>query len=92
MVIDLARYRIAFPQIKTFWERNQGRPISEFASRAAVASGAPIIVVYHYLGEIIGFNDEIKSAIERLKIFYRISEIIGVQEIKALIDKPEEKT
>lgn len=77
MTIDLNKYRVNIPVIKAWIKQKHGQNPIDFASELAVATNVPIIVVFHYIGEIIGFSDELNDKIEKLKKFYGITKIIG---------------
>lgn len=67
MIIKLGLYRSNFNYIKTLYEQQKPEKIAPWVSLISVTTSIPVIVVYWYMGEIIGFTDEINTAISRLK-------------------------
>jgi len=76
MKIELSKYRINKPYIQEWVTVKKPDDIAHTASSLAIILSCPVIVVYHYLGEVLGFNEEILGSIERLKKFYQITEVV----------------
>jgi hypothetical protein len=76
MTIDLSKYRTNFEYIKTWVLAQDNKNVDHTASSIALALHMPVIVVYHYIGEILGFTDHIYKRIDSLKKFYNITEVV----------------
>lgn len=75
MIIRLGHYRTNFSYIKTLYEQQKPDKLEAWISLLAVTTGVPVIVVTWYMGEIIGFTDEVNAIIEHLKKDYAYKEI-----------------
>lgn len=80
MTLDANKYRVNVKVVESMmYEKTTPKDRMELIGAISVATGVPIIVVACYVGEIFGFDDKLKDFIERLKAFYHITEIIGVE-------------
>lgn len=70
MNIKLGIYRNNVDFLNMLWDRDPTQTVNDFVSRAALATGVPCIVVAHYLGEHIGFTDDVNKKIKNLMEFY----------------------
>ena len=76
MKVELGKYRVNTKYIQD-WVRNKDiSDIEDTANNISMSIFMPIIPVYWYLGEIIGFTPEILKKIEKLKEFYHITEVV----------------
>lgn len=79
MKININDYILSKPFIqKTILEKKND--LSNTASILAAVSFVPIIAVYCYAGEVLGWTEEIKEAVRRYKKFYGYTKIIGLEE------------
>jgi hypothetical protein len=75
MIVELDTYRINFEYVKNALETKKHPDLGRQLSELSLTTSCPIIVIYYFAGEILGFNDEINKSIESLKKFYRIEEV-----------------
>ena len=82
MIVDADSYRVNMKEISLMF-KNKKDDIErrEFIGAVAVSTGVPIIVVAQYLGEIYGFTPQLDKFMDRLKHFYKITELEGCKEI-----------
>ena len=80
MQVNLHTYVAIKKQIPFFLNKYQGREISYVANLICLATGVPVVVIYYYIGEIIGFTPEINKGIELLKEFYGYKKIVGEED------------
>jgi translation elongation factor EF-1beta len=79
MILDADSYRVNVKAIELMLkEKTTDKERIAHIGSISVATGVPIIVVCCYVGELFGFSDELKSMIERLKLFYNVTEVLGV--------------
>jgi hypothetical protein len=56
-----------------FPNTSKGRLMAEFSA----IRGLPLIICYYFLGEIVGFTDEIRDKINEYKKYYKIENMEG---------------
>jgi len=69
MIVKLGTYRKNVEFIRALWDKG-GNTVNDFVPKASIATDVPCIVVAHYLGEYIGFNEELQEKIKVLVDFY----------------------
>lgn len=78
MKINLDHYKLSKKFIQE-WFLLKSRDNPEYAvSLLSISTHVPCIVVAFYIGEINGWTKEILDIIERLIIFYKYTEILGI--------------
>lgn len=78
MILNLNDYRIQVKEIKTFLDaKTEGWKYKEVVGVLALYCTTHIVAVSHYIGELYGFTDEIRSKIKKDSEFYNITEVIG---------------
>lgn len=77
--LDADKYRINIPNIIYLTKDQTPEERIKYLGRVAVATSVPIIIVCTYIGEVYGFSDELNALVDRLKLFYNISEILNVK-------------
>lgn len=80
MNFDVSRYRVNKPQVKAWLERTEGKDLEGEIAAMAVAMGCPLIAVYCYVGELIGFTPDVKDGLERIMRFYKYTSVTGIEE------------
>jgi hypothetical protein len=85
MILDADHYRINIPHIKELTKKLKDEERVKFAGVLAVATGVPIIICCAYLGEIYGFSEKLLAFMERLKIFYAVTEIKGIKSSEEIV-------
>lgn len=73
MILELDRYRINIPYIKAIIDRDGFS--HHTVAMVSATLGVPVVAVYHYVGELYGFTDDIHDKIKKLVEFYRYEEI-----------------
>ena len=86
MEVDLRKYIAIIPTVKRMYEANRGSDMSEIATRAALATEAPIIVVNRMMTIFYGEIPELEKQLIALTQFYGYGNIIGEEEIKKYAD------
>jgi hypothetical protein len=82
MIVNANDYRVNMKSIELMFKaKKDDIERREFIGSVAVATGVPIIVVAQYLGEIYGFTPQLDSFMDRLKHFYKITELRGCNHI-----------
>lgn len=66
MRIKLSKYRNAEKEIKSLYKLQKPKKVEPWVSMYAACNGVPVVVVTWYVGEVIGFTDEINGIIEHL--------------------------
>lgn len=77
MTLDIDKYRINIPFIETYINNQPNMDFEAELTILAASKDIPIIAVCYYMGELYGFNTRLLNKINRLKIFYNVSNIIG---------------
>lgn len=80
MNIDLNKYKLSLPLVKSFLENNKNIDRLELASTIAVSTHVPLIVVYYYIAFFEGMSDNMKEGIERVIKFYNYEKIEGIED------------
>ncbi len=75
MKVELGKYRLNHKFVRQQIESRGTHQLSDMLNEIAVSIHCPVIVIYYYAGEIIGFTPEINRNIELLKKFYQITEV-----------------
>lgn len=83
MVLDCDNYRVNVSLIKALMDPKTEQERMEFIGRAAVITGVPVIIVSCYAGELYGFSEPLKKLIDRLKLFYKVDEVLNIREVTA---------
>lgn len=84
MKIDLLAYKANLASLKAYQQANSNLSPSDLITNYAVSSYVPLIVCAYYLVRIQGMTPELMAMIERIKLFYRYDEIIGIDELMRL--------
>lgn len=79
MILDADKYRVNVDKIKDLLDNHKERDLNKYIGAMAVITGAPIITVAAYVGEIYGFNDSLLAFIKRLMGFYKINKVINIK-------------
>lgn len=77
MKININHYRSCKELLQHFLNMFPNSDKYHLVTEFSATQGIPLIIVYYFLGEIIGFNDKILKEIENHKKFYDIKELIG---------------
>jgi hypothetical protein len=89
MKLDLNRYRVNAPLIQKVCQNSPESDISDLISEFAVGSHCPLVALYFYVGEGLGYTQEITGVIDRLSKFYGYTEIINQLEGSPYLTKNE---
>lgn len=81
MRIDISFYKHALPTIKSMMESRRYDKSTDLVSEMAIATGCPVIVCLHFIGHIKGYDEHLNNYIDRVKSFYRIESVEGVEEL-----------
>lgn len=83
MIIDLNHYSNIRPTVKNVALNNSSKSHKEIISLIAIASYAPAIVSCYYYIEHLGHTPpEVQQQIDKLILFYKYSEILGIKDEK----------
>lgn len=77
MTLNPQDYIVQKKFIKSFIDSRPHFNYSRNLSEIAIATNTHIVVVSYFIGEILGFNDEIHDKIKRDMEFYGIKTVIG---------------
>lgn len=72
MILDALEYSVNISYVKAHLDARPGWKFSEEVGVLSIASGVPIIIVSHYIGELFGYTEEITSKIKRDMLFYSV--------------------
>jgi hypothetical protein len=75
MKVKLGDYRVQYNPIKHVLEKENPKDINKFITTFAACYHVPIIVVAHYVSEMIGMKPEIQELIDRITKFYGYTEV-----------------
>jgi hypothetical protein len=79
MILNANDYRINIKSIKLLFDtKEEYSKKLDFIGSVAIATAVPIVVVCYYMGELYGFTDELNAKIDRLRQFYKITEMRGI--------------
>ena len=81
MVLNADDYRVNAKPIEILLRDKTEQERYEAIGPIAVAYGVPIIVVCCYVGELYGFSTRLLDFIDRLKVFYTVTDIKGVKHV-----------
>lgn len=85
MTIDLDKYRNQIPFIKYLMDKAKPEErLTRTLSEIAPAIHCPIIAVAYYVAEIYGMSPETQLVIDKLKTYYRVTEVKGVREYETI--------
>lgn len=79
MTLDANKYRINIKSIAHQLDAKTQQERYDYIGPLALSSGVPIIIICYYIAELYGMTDNIKTFILRLKEFYSITEVFGVE-------------
>ena len=77
MKININHYRSGKTLLIHYLSMFPNTPKSRLMAEFSATQGLPLIICYYFLGEIIGFNDEIKDKINDFKKYYKIEHMEG---------------
>lgn len=81
MKVDLNKYIVNKKFVQSFYRQKKSLyDVGSTVGLLATSTGCPCVVVAFYLGEDIGFTEELVAIIGRLVKFYGYTEIIGASE------------
>lgn len=81
MEIDLDNYRHCIDNLRFLLEKEKGNEKMAL-SRFSSSYGIPVIVIYYYAEEILGYQDWIEEGKKSLTEFYGYEKIKGIKEKK----------
>ena len=81
MTLNSNDYRINIKTIQHQLDDKTTKERYDSIGPIAVSTGVPIIIVATYVGELYGFTDKLIDFIERLKLFYNVTEVFGGVEV-----------
>lgn len=76
-MFDKETYRARFPDVqglydmKTKYDSNPN--LQRIASEIAVATGVPVVVCFEYIGELVGYTDQLRKYIRDINAFYGVT-------------------
>lgn len=76
MKVKLGDYRVQFIALQKLLEKENPKDICVFITTFAASYHTPIIVVAHYIVEMIGMKPEIQNQIEYITKFYGYTSIV----------------
>lgn len=79
MKLDADTYRVNIPTIRVLTEDKTQAERIKLIGTIAVITHVPIIIVAHYIGEMYGVTEELKSLLNTLMKFYTIDEVLNVK-------------
>ena len=71
MILQVWRYKSAFPAMSNIYKNNAHKPLDEILGCIAVATHIPIVACSYYLEDIVGKSEEMDKIRNRLINFYR---------------------
>jgi hypothetical protein len=80
MTLDIDKYRVNVPAIRLATEGKSDEEKMRLIGELAVSTLVPIIAVACFVGELYGFDPELRAFIKRLMAFYKITEVTGVKD------------
>jgi len=82
MIVNADDYRVNIQSISKMFEAKPSyKEKVEHIGPIAVATMVPILVVCQYMGEIYGFTPELEDKMDKLKYFYKVTELRGCKHI-----------
>ena len=78
--LDADAYRVNIKDITSFCRDKSPEERRASLGMLALATGVHVVIVAVYLGELYGFTPELLNQIERLKTFYRIDQVLNINE------------
>lgn len=79
MILNADEYRINVKTIEYLTRGKTDKELLDFIGMVSIATSTHIILCCVYVGELYGFSEELLAFMERLKAYYRISEVRGVK-------------
>lgn len=76
MKVKLGDYRVQYKPIQHILERDKPEDLNQFITTFSASYHVPIIVVAHYVSEMIGMKPEILELIELVTKFYGYTEVV----------------
>lgn len=77
VVFDKETYRARFPDVagllKLKTQHDTNPNFQRVASEIAVATGVPVVVCFQYIGEILGYTDQLRKYIKDINAFYGVT-------------------
>jgi hypothetical protein len=72
---EMGLYRHLIPAFLFFLEKNKTGKKAENIAEFSSVSGVPIYILYHFLGEVEGFTDELNNNIKDLMNYYGVTKL-----------------
>lgn len=88
--LDPKKYLIQIPNIETWLKTKKYKDLNKEIGLIALATSLHIVVVSFFVGQILGFNDQILDKIRRDMDFYKIKEVLGLEEAIAQYKQSKE--
>jgi len=79
MKLNLNDYKNCIPALTAICERDKQKPSLEIISEFATTNHFPLVAIGYYVIDIRGENQDVRSLIERLSLFYKYSEVVSLQ-------------
>lgn len=73
VILRKSDYHLQREPIKTWLKNNEGKDPLLLIPEIAVASHCHILIVSHFVGDVVGFTPELLAKIEVLEKFYKVS-------------------
>lgn len=77
MTLDITPYLVHRVVIKRIFDNNENKDLETKIGTAAVATGIHIVAVSLICGQDVGYTDELLDIANRLKKFYKVTQVIG---------------
>jgi hypothetical protein len=87
MKIDVSLYSSNLPFVKILIDRNKEKTPVQMVNVITKATECPIVASAYLIATHIGMTKELQDFVDRMVIFYKYTEISGIQETYALIKK-----
>lgn len=81
MKINMDDYKHNRQLIKTMLETKDVNNYKELATNYAVGAGCPIMATYYFMGELLGFSDELVGRMQDYAKFYGYTGIVSKNDI-----------
>lgn len=78
MILKLNDYIIQKPYIKLWLDGKPDWKYEDEVGPLALATGCPIILVSHYIGQLYGYTEEINNKIKRDMLFYNVETVLDI--------------
>lgn len=91
MILNLRYYSLLLPRIESTLQNNQGYTPSELISICSQATGAHVVVCGYYIAHFIGMSEDLQKKIDFLIDYYKIEEVMYIEEFLQLSSSDETK-